>query len=277
MGESSEVMWSTSPTHPTKSHCKEAITSVEDQLLAANGFSPRLIVQSACEGGLIWWIDYSDCVLDFSGQRPQYIDVRLGSTTHARNGTVAKVKQIYTHKNFNLQKIDWDYSLLELTEEISYDDLKQSVELPEQDEITPDNTPCLVTGWGNTQNSTESRELLRGADVPIVNQTKCTDAYKQFGGVTERMICAGLDKGGKDGKLLIRLFRLVNNPQSNFLKLVKAIVVAHWFVAENLSESFPGDMAALNPSSPEFILESLVLAIGSLQWQDFRGCDAVLG
>lgn len=34
--------------------------------------------------------------------------------------------------------------------------------------------------------------------MPIVNQTVCSDAYASFGGITDRMICAGLTAGGKD-------------------------------------------------------------------------------
>lgn len=56
----------------------------------------------------------------------------------------------------------------------------------------------MVTGWGNTQSATESRLKLRGAEVPIVNQEKCEEAYKRYGGITARMICAGFDQGGKD-------------------------------------------------------------------------------
>lgn len=37
------------------------------------------------------------------------------------------------------------------------------------------------------------------AEVPIVNQKVCINAYSSFGGITPRMICAGLlEQGGKD-------------------------------------------------------------------------------
>lgn len=37
------------------------------------------------------------------------------------------------------------------------------------------------------------------AEVPLVNQQKCVEAYESFGGITPRMICAGFEKqGGKD-------------------------------------------------------------------------------
>lgn len=34
--------------------------------------------------------------------------------------------------------------------------------------------------------------------VPIVNQKKCARAYQNVGTITDRMICAGYDKGGRD-------------------------------------------------------------------------------
>lgn len=37
------------------------------------------------------------------------------------------------------------------------------------------------------------------AEVPLVNQQRCVEAYESFGGITPRMICAGFEKqGGKD-------------------------------------------------------------------------------
>lgn len=34
--------------------------------------------------------------------------------------------------------------------------------------------------------------------VPSVNQTECSKAYNNMGGITDRMICAGFKAGGKD-------------------------------------------------------------------------------
>lgn len=44
----------------------------------------------------------------------------------------------------------------------------------------------------------ESNALLRATTVPKVNEKICADAYSWFGGITERMICAGYTKGGHD-------------------------------------------------------------------------------
>lgn len=87
--------------------------------------------------------------------------------------------------------------MLELKDSIDFNEQSKPIALAGAQERITDNTTCLVTGWGVTQ-SLESRQRLRGAEVPIVNQQKCEQAYKRVGGITERMICAGFDKGGKD-------------------------------------------------------------------------------
>lgn len=55
----------------------------------------------------------------------------------------------------------------------------------------------FFTGWGTTQSS-ESNRILHGAEVPILNQQVCANAYRRTGSITPRMMCAGLEQGGKD-------------------------------------------------------------------------------
>lgn len=88
--------------------------------------------------------------------------------------------------------------MLELSESIEFSDKVKAIALPNPEDTVPDNTTCFVSGWGNTQNSNESRFYLRAAEVPTVNQQKCHIAYKRYGGVTPRMLCAGFNQGGKD-------------------------------------------------------------------------------
>ena len=57
------------------------------------------------------------------------------------------------------------------------------------------NTLGFVTGWGETRNSLESREILRGVVIPTTDQNDCNRIY---GDITDRMFCAGTEKGGKD-------------------------------------------------------------------------------
>lgn len=98
----------------------------------------------------------SSCILIalsffYSGQRPNNLKIRVGSTRHASDGTIHTVKRIVQHQNFSYQTIDWDYSLLELDSDITLTRNAQPVKLPQQSQTVADKTECLVTGWGSTQ------------------------------------------------------------------------------------------------------------------------------
>jgi trypsin len=132
------------------------------------------------------------------GSSARDLQIRAGSEKYASGGVAIQVKRIIQHEKYNYFNIDYDFSLLELAETIQYSLQIQPIQLPEQDEPVEDDTLCLVSGWGNTQSAQEPRDKLRAAYVPSANQEECHEAYKAFGGITDRMICAGYKKGGKD-------------------------------------------------------------------------------
>lgn len=115
---------------------------------------------------------------------------------YASGGRMVNVKRVVVHERWNARKVDFDYALLEMSEPVIYSEKVQPIELPSVDDVIPDESLCQVSGWGNTLNSSESKEILREATVPIVNQEKCNEAYAKQ--ITPRMICAGYEKGGKD-------------------------------------------------------------------------------
>merc|ERR1719189_2328308 len=58
-------------------------------------------------------------------------------------------------------------------------------------------TVCTVTGWGTTTEGGSLARVLQKVDVPVVSDEHCRDSYGQSD-ITDSMICAGLDQGGKD-------------------------------------------------------------------------------
>jgi trypsin len=132
------------------------------------------------------------------GSSASRLRIRAGSDRYASGGVVIRVAKIIQHVKFDYSSIDYDYSILKLSEKLEFSDQIQSIALPLQDEKVEDGTECAVSGWGNTQSIQESRDILRSATVPKVNQALCHEAYKSFGGITDRMICAGFPKGGVD-------------------------------------------------------------------------------
>ncbi|XP_065073552.1 trypsin 5G1-like [Ochlerotatus camptorhynchus] len=151
-----------------------------------------------CGGSIInstWVLTAGHCAS--TSDDPQ-LSVRVGSTLHAEGGQLVTVKRVIQHPEYNIGTIDYDFSLLELSEELQLSEQFFAVDLPEQDEPVEDGSCLQVSGWGNTQNALESGKELRATNVPAVNQQKCVEAYASFGEVTPRMLCAGFDKGGKD-------------------------------------------------------------------------------
>lgn len=124
--------------------------------------------------------------------------IRAGSSFYRNGGVTVQVEKIIQHEKFDYYNIDYDFSVLRLAESLNFTDSIKAVQLPEQDEEVEDGSLCFVSGWGTTHNSAQSREKLRAAFVPSVNQDDCAYAYSNFGPITNQMICAGFKKGQID-------------------------------------------------------------------------------
>lgn len=84
------------------------------------------------------------------------------------------MKRIVEHEKFNKTFIhNYDYSLLQLTEPLRFDETKQMIHLPNEDEKFPDGMLCSVSGWGDTENLGEQIYHLRRVEVLIIMQVYC--------------------------------------------------------------------------------------------------------
>lgn len=126
--------------------------------------------------------------------------VRVGTNEVRNGGFLHQIEVIRQHPNYNSRNLDFDYSIFKIRDSFDFS-VPQigKVELPEFNYEFEAGTYCTVSGWGNTQNVEESSEILRAVDVPKVHIDECRAAYEGFSiQVTDRMMCAGYEEGGKD-------------------------------------------------------------------------------
>jgi trypsin len=144
-----------------------------------------------CGGSLIkadWVLTAAHCVADGA---PTEIYVGLYDRDTTGDAEAFRPAQIITHPQYNPAKMDFDYALIRL------DGVSKAtpVQLNTREITAPEE--LVTAGWGVVnENDWDLPEILRKVTVPLVSREKCDLAYS--GQITDRMVCAGLDEGGKD-------------------------------------------------------------------------------
>ena len=152
-----------------------------------------------CGGSLInstWVLTAAHCS---TGMNPTSVRIQvhrhdLGESAASEGGIVRQVSKIIIHERYNPININNDIALWELTEPIT------GIDMPELDStgsFSAVGTMTTVIGWGATREGGFGSDILMGVDVPIISNTKCNQQYGA-GSITDAMICAGYDEGGKD-------------------------------------------------------------------------------
>lgn len=124
-------------------------------------------------------------------QNASKLQVRVGSSYRGDYGVLHQVEEIIQHPDYISSTTDYDYSILKLTIPIEFNENAQAIVLPDDQESEVVGTDSIVSGWGNTKNPIESGRKLRAVTVEIIDRDVCDDAYKEYYGVTDRMLCAG--------------------------------------------------------------------------------------
>ncbi|VVC44556.1 SRCR domain,Low-density lipoprotein (LDL) receptor class A repeat,Peptidase S1A, chymotrypsin [Cinara cedri] len=133
--------------------------------------------------------------------------IQLGMTrrhSHSFFGSKMKVAKIIRHEKYNNGgpvQHDNDVALFKLSEKLRFHEFLLPVCLPKPYMILKPNISCTVIGWGrrNGQEGADYEPTVNEVTVPVLDRDLCNTWLKQKDvNITEGMICAGYEEGGKD-------------------------------------------------------------------------------
>jgi len=111
-----------------------------------------------------------------------------------------QVKKAFVHPQYNDRTTENDIALIQLAQELTFDDYTQPACLPKkatEDADYKEGEWLIISGWGSTRQTLRGPQKLQVATVPMISDAKCKNAYP--GDITYSMFCAGkLGVGGVD-------------------------------------------------------------------------------
>jgi trypsin len=132
-----------------------------------------------------------------SGAGPADIDVFIGQHDLRLPGETIRAASITVHPNYNPRKSTFDVAVIHL-QSASVKGTPGRLIRPTQTSLWEPGDMAWVTGWGATSEGGSGSNVLLEAEVPIVSDADCADAYgSQL--VPQHHLCAGfLGEGGVD-------------------------------------------------------------------------------
>uniref|UniRef100_A0A3Q3X6A9 Peptidase S1 domain-containing protein n=1 Tax=Mola mola TaxID=94237 RepID=A0A3Q3X6A9_MOLML len=113
------------------------------------------------------------------------------------NEVFRRVSRIINHPNYNPATQDNDIALLQLASTVQFTNYIKPVCLAAEGSVYSAGTNSYITGWGTVGSvPLPLPQTLQEVSVPIVSNRVCNRAY--LGSITNNMLCAGLNEGGKD-------------------------------------------------------------------------------
>ncbi|XP_008201062.1 trypsin alpha-3 [Tribolium castaneum] len=122
---------------------------------------------------------------------PSALSVVVGNLNLTDREIVKSVKAIYVHEEFDMDTLDNDLAIFELTEPFeNWTSTVSPIKL-NKEHVTSGN--CIASGWGTTfSGSNKMSSKLLYVSVPIIDWTACYEFYGAYNvEVNNKSICAG--------------------------------------------------------------------------------------
>ncbi|XP_077438698.1 suppressor of tumorigenicity 14 protein homolog [Vanacampus margaritifer] len=149
-----------------------------------------------------WLLTAAHCVQDSGSGRHSQADqweAVLGQhvLNRANEWTVRRrVMRIVVHRDFKHLTLHNDVALMELDSDVPLNQHIWPICLPSPAYQFPAGQEAWITGWGASREGGVAGSVLQKAKVQIINSSVCNSAMNNE--VTDRMMCAGVLKGGVD-------------------------------------------------------------------------------
>nr|AXF35732.1 serine protease 6 [Holotrichia oblita] len=128
-----------------------------------------------------------------------WYNVRAGSSFHNSGGSLVEISTIIVHPDYNPSNLDNDITIIRLSSSLSFSASISPIALASENEIIPEGTSSVVSGWGALEENGPAPIQLQAVTVPIVSQENCNDLYRDHPlSILDSMICAGFPEGGRD-------------------------------------------------------------------------------
>ena len=147
-----------------------------------------------------------------------------------------------------------DVAVLTVDAPFYFNEFVQPACLPDFKSATPAGTMALVVGFGHIDYDTgETPSSLQYVKKPVQSQQTCEEKHKDV--ITDDMLCAGFEEGGKDACVGDSGGGLVVVDEDNLNKPVKLIGVVSWGV--DCAKEWPGVYANISHNVDWIIQEAL--------------------
>ncbi|KAJ8352519.1 hypothetical protein SKAU_G00239950 [Synaphobranchus kaupii] len=105
------------------------------------------------------------------------------------------VRKCYKHPMNDKSKYDFDIMLLKLQRNATLNKNVKVIQLPAKGETVPENTKCLMSGWGRKRPDETPPALLQEVTLMVLSNKDCKKIWqKHF--VPNRMMCTRFDGKG---------------------------------------------------------------------------------